>query len=151
MLWSPSYLGHLGYDNICYLVAKGIFKDIDYLEGCIDFCEAYTIGKQYRFSFSASNKQVHHKLDLIHFDLCGPFLLLYYGYQYYITFTDDCICYIWIYLLYAKAEAFTHFCEWKSMIELNIDILIKVLQIDRSGEYKSYTFNFFLSNYSILY
>ena len=144
-------LDHLGHNNICHLVAKGMFKGINCLEDHIDFCETCTVGKQYSFSFSASNKQAHCKLDLIHSDLCGPFSPLCHSYWYYITFTDDCICYIWIYLFHTKAKAFVCFCEWKSMIELNIGIFIKVLQTDGGGEYESHAFNSFFSNCGILH
>ena len=128
-----------------------MLEDIDHLKGHIDFCEACTIDKQYRFSFPTSNKQARHKLDLIHSDLCGPFSLSHHGYQYYITFTDDCIRYIWIYPLHTKAEAFARFCEWKSMVELNTGIFIKVLQTDGGGEYESHAFNSFLSNCGIIH
>ena len=73
-------LGHLGHNNICHLVAKGMFKGINCLEDHIDFCEACTVGKQYRFSFPASNKQACCKPDLIHSDLCSPFSLSCHGY-----------------------------------------------------------------------
>ena len=144
-------LGHLGHNNILCLVSKGILEGIDCLEDRVDFCEVCIVGKQYRFSFSASNKQACHKLDLIHSDLCGLFPSSRHGYQYYITFTDDCTHYIWIYPFYTKAKAFAHFCEWKSMVELNTDIFIKVLQTDEDGEYESHAFNSFLSNCGIIH
>ena len=128
-----------------------MLEGIDCLEDHVDFCQACTIGKQYRFSFPASNKQAHHKLDLIYSDLCGPFPSSHYGYQYYITFTDDCTRYIWIYPLCTKTETFARFREWKSMVELNTGIFIKILQTDRDGEYESHTFNSFLSNCSIIH
>ena len=66
------------------------------VDGRVDICEACIHGKQRRFPFPPSNKRAHHKLDIVHSDVCGPLPLSITGKKYFITFTDYHTHHTWL-------------------------------------------------------
>ena len=65
-------------------------------------------------------------LELVHSDICGKInTKSLSGAEYFLTVIDDCTCYVWVYLLKHKSEAFKKICEWKNMIShlLNLSFL----------------------------
>nr|KAJ0203629.1 hypothetical protein LSAT_V11C500229240 [Lactuca sativa] len=75
-------------------------------------------------------------LDLIHSDLCDIHATPSLGNKkYVVTFIDDASRYCYIYLLHSKDEALDKFKIYKQQVELHKNELIKVLRIDRGGEY----------------
>ncbi|KAL0455290.1 UNVERIFIED_CONTAM: hypothetical protein Slati_0868200 [Sesamum latifolium] len=57
------------------------------------------------------------------------------GYSYFITFTDDHSRYDYVYLMRYKSEAFGTFKEYRLEFENQTSRKIKVLRLDRCGEY----------------
>ena len=102
-------LGHLSYDNVKWLVDKGMVDGVTSVGGHIEFCEACVHGKQHRLPFPPSNKHARQKLDLIHSDVCGPLPISIGGKRYFITFIDDRTSKGWIYFMAKKSEAYTMF------------------------------------------
>ena len=72
--------------------------------------------------------------------MCGSFSTLYLNDQkYFISFIDDYLLYIHLYLLFDKAESFDDFKIFKIKIK-NKKIKIKIMRSDRDGEhYRRYT------------
>ena len=131
------HLGHLGHDNIKWLIAKGMVDGVDSVGGQIEFCEACVHGKQHRFPFPPSQKRAQWKLDLVHSDVCGPLPYSIGGKYYFITFIDDHTRNIWLYLMRHKHESYTKFREFKALVELQSEHHIKVLHTNGGGEYVS--------------
>ncbi|KAK9140345.1 hypothetical protein Scep_010026 [Stephania cephalantha] len=76
----------------------------------VEFCSICPLGKHYAIPFSVSNKMRNHVLDLIHTDLWGPSSITSSdGFNYYISFMDDCTRFTWIYPLKNKSEALKMF------------------------------------------
>ena len=53
----------------------------------------------------------------------------------YVSFIDDYSCKTWIYFLKNKEEVFIKFKEFKSIVENQIEKIIKTLRSDIHGEY----------------
>ena len=57
--------------------------------------------------------------------------------KYYITFIDNCTRYCYTYLLKSKDKALKMFKCYKNKVENQLNKKIKVIKIDRGGEYKA--------------
>jgi hypothetical protein len=69
-------------------------------------------------------------------NICGPFPINYvYGFDSFITFTDDFSCYGYIYPIKERSEALNKFKIFKAEVKNQHDIKIKVVRFDRVGEY----------------
>eukprot|EP00253_Pinus_taeda_P035295 PITA_35295 len=62
------------------------------------------------------------------------------GKQYFLTFIDDFTRKTWVYFLKNKSEVFEKFQNFKALVENQSGLRIKVLRIDRGGEYISKEF-----------
>ncbi len=75
-------------------------------------------------------------LDLVHSDLWGPApVQSLHGYHYLYTFTDDAKCWVWVYFLQRKSEAFKVFKDWLVEQERATDRKFKKYQVDNGGEF----------------
>ena len=83
--------------------------------------------------------QISNKLlAIVHFDVCGPLnIKTYRGMLHFVTFIDDFSWYGHIYLLHKKSEVFEKFQEHKKEFENQLGRNIKMLRLDRGGEYVS--------------
>ena len=74
----------------------------------------------------------------MHTNECGPFdVPSKGGYLYFITFIDDYSRYGFVYLMQHKSEVFKKFKEFRHKVEKQIEKSIKVIRLDREGEYLS--------------
>ena len=116
---------HLGHLNICSV--KQLFKkDMvhcvslpeKYLKETPPICECCIQGKM---QCTVLPKHLSHKtavLDLVHSDLWGPLPVKSRGgSHYFISFTDDSLCYSWICYLQKKSDAFVVSKEWHLEVE----------------------------------
>ena len=75
-------------------------------------------------------------MEIIHTDICGPFNVKSVdGFDLFITFTDDCSRFSYIYPMKERAEALDKFKLFKAEVENQYDWKIKIVRSDRSGEY----------------
>lgn len=75
-------------------------------------------------------------LEVIHIDICGPFLTQTHdGFKYFITFTDDLSRFGYVYLIVEKSNALDMFKVFKAEVENQLDLKIKVVISDRGGEF----------------
>ena len=73
-------------------------------------------------------------LGLVHSDLCvinGE--LIKGGKRYFITFTDDCTRFCYVYLLKSKYEALNYFKTYNVEVENQLERKIKRLRSDHDG------------------
>ena len=76
------------------------------------------------------------KLELVHTDLWGPFLVASLGgSRYYIVFIDDSSRKIWVYFLKNKFDVFENFKKWNAMVETETNLEVKYLRSNNKGEY----------------
>jgi hypothetical protein len=113
-------------DDILHLLD---FSNSDYCIDCIK--EKYT--KQVK---KGEAKQSAGILEIIHTDICGSFPVKYVdGFDSFITFTDDFLCYGYIYPIKERSEALDKFKIFKTEVENQHNIKIKVVRSDRGGGY----------------
>jgi len=62
------------------------------------------------------------------------------GSHYVLTFIDDYTRKTWVFLLKQKSEVFEHFHQYMDLVENKSGYYIKVLRIDKGGEYISNDF-----------
>ena len=75
-------------------------------------------------------------MELIHTDICGPFILTPMGgYRYFITFTDDFSSYGHVELICEKSDYLVAFKEFKVKMKLQKNKNLKAIRPDRGGEF----------------
>ena len=112
-------------------------------------CESCIIGKQHRESFPIGKSyKGRAPLEIVDSDLCGYMQTPSIGNKlYFITFIDDYSMKIWVYFLKHKSESFEVFKQFKFMVEKKSGHYIKILRIDKGGEFLSNVFlSFFKTN-----
>nr|GEW82899.1 ribonuclease H-like domain, reverse transcriptase, RNA-dependent DNA polymerase [Tanacetum cinerariifolium] len=83
-------------------------------------------------------------LDLVYEDLCGPITPpTPSGKRYIFLLIDDNSRYMWVYFLNTKDQAFETFKEFKKSIENKLRTTLKMLRMDRGGEFTSNEFTQF--------
>ncbi|PRQ59012.1 putative RNA-directed DNA polymerase [Rosa chinensis] len=131
-------LGHISKERLKTLIKNKILPELDF-DDLIDCIECYK-GK---LTNSRKKTAVRSQklLELIHTDICGPFKhKTICGNSYFITFTDDCSRYCYIYLLSEKSQALQAFKIFRTEVELQQETKIKIVRSDRGGEfYGKYT------------
>ena len=102
-------------------------------------------------SFPSKGHRANDLLELIHSDVCGPFnVQARGGYEYFVTFIDDCSRYGYAYLMHRKSETFEKFKEFRVETEKQLGKPIKALRSDRGGEYLDEEFRSYLTDNGIL-
>ena len=100
-------------------------------------CETRVKAKLTRSSFQSVERHTE-PLNLIHNGISDlKFVQTRGGNKYFITFVDDSTKYCYVYLLKSKDEVIEKFVLYKSEVENQLNIKIKVLRSDRGGEYES--------------
>jgi transposase InsO family protein len=75
-------------------------------------------------------------LELIHTDICGPFPIESVdGFDLFIIFTDNYSRYDYIYPIKHRSESLGKFKIFKTEVENEHNLKIKVVRSDRGGEY----------------
>jgi len=119
--------------------------------GEFDKCEICAKSKLIKKPFP-SVKRNSNLLDLVHSDICEfNGMLTRGGKRYFITFVDDCNKYLYVYLMRSKDEAFTMFKKYKAEVENQLEKKIKVLHLDRGGEYFLNEFSSFCEEHGIIH
>ena len=138
-IWHRRF-GHLGMKNLPKLATDQLVNGLDYdVTKDIKFCEPCVDGKHYPSSFPKSGgRQATKLLEIVPCDVCGRLeAKSLSGAEYFVTFIDDKLRYIWIYILKNKSEVLKKILEWKPMVEKSSCEKIKTLRSDNGGEYTS--------------
>ncbi|CAI7820330.1 unnamed protein product [Closterium sp. NIES-54] len=91
-------------------------------------------------------------LGVVHADLCGPFReAAKVGSRYLLVLKDRKTRYVWAYPLAKKSDALAAFQKWLSMAERQCKTTVKVLRIDRGGEFLGHDFLLFLDEKGIIH
>lgn len=119
-------LRHVNVDRINRLVKDGplIFLKIE----SYPVCQSCPQRKMTKMPFPKKAARATEMLELIHSDVCGPMIIpARGGFEYFITFTDDCSRFEYIYLMRHKFESFEKFKEFKAEVEKQLGKYIKML------------------------
>jgi hypothetical protein len=125
-------LGHISRGRIERLVKEEILEPLDFtdLEKCIDCIK----GKFVKKIKKDVAKQSASVLEIIYTDICGPFnVRTVDGSDSFITFTNDYLCYGYIYPIKERSKALDKFKIFKAEVENQLDKKIKIVRSDRGG------------------
>ncbi|GMJ02624.1 hypothetical protein HRI_003931600 [Hibiscus trionum] len=100
-------------------------------------CVACQMGKSHKLPFQASESVYHDPFHLVFTDLWGPAHVTSSGFLYYITFVDAATRHCWLFLLKAKSQAVNAFLQFQQLVKTQFGAVIRELQSDWGGEYKS--------------
>lgn len=133
------------------LLKQGMANGINYTDTVRSTCVACCEGKQSRIPFpKRSYNRATEKLGLIHSDLCGPMSISSFsGAKYLVTFIDDYTRMTFGYFIKSKDEVFSAFKTFKSLVENQTDLKIKMLRTDNGREYINKNFQMFLQQCGI--
>ena len=110
---------------------------LPYIKNDDEVCERCIFGKQHRESFSNRNWKASEHIALVHSDLCGPMETMYFGKaHYFLTFINYFSRKTWVYFLQEKSEVFSHFLEFKALVEKQSGFKILTLRTNNGGEYR---------------
>ena len=115
------------------LIKKSILPPLEFLdlEQCIDCIKGKYVKK-----IKKDTKRRAGILEIVHIDICGPFPVKSVdGYNSFITFTDDYSRFGYIYPIKERSEALNKFKIFKTEVENQHNLKIKVVRSDRGGEY----------------
>ena len=138
-------LGHLNIKSVKTL--RGMVSGMDLHQLKVDAssftCEGCIEGKQQRLPFAGEAATRATKvLEIVHSDVYGPMKTTSMeGCKYFVTFIDDFSRKIWLYPIKAKSECFDKFKEFKTLVENQSEMKIKVFRSDNGGEYMSKKFD----------
>jgi hypothetical protein len=117
-----------------HLIKEEILMLIDFsdLSHCIECIQ----GKYVKYIKKIGETHSSGVLKIIHTNICGPFnMKSIYGFNSFITFTDDFSRYRYIYPIRERYEALDKFKIFKDEVKNQHNVKIKVMRSDRGGEY----------------
>lgn len=105
-----------------------------------ELCHACCLGKSHRLPFTLSTTVYTHPFELVVCDLWGPAPMKSTGgYTYFLTCVDAFSRFVWVTPLRLKSDTLTQFIQFKKMVELQFNCLIKCVQSDGGGEFRPFT------------
>ena len=107
-------------------------------------CPGCAEGKMTRSVFPASDQRSAKPFDKIHMDLKEMPVHLYHGYNYFLIIFDDATSHGWTVNLKQKSNAAPAIQQFIAMVKTQFGLLIKEVQIDAGGEFKSQELTVFL-------
>ncbi|KAG7567097.1 Integrase catalytic core, partial [Arabidopsis thaliana x Arabidopsis arenosa] len=142
-------LGHMSLNNLKVLAGKGLLNGKEIKE--LDFCEHCVMGKSKRLSFNVGKHDAVDALSYVHADLWGSSNLSpsLSGKQYFLSIIDDKTRKVWLYFLKTKDETFEKFCEWKELVENQVDRKVKCLRTDNGLEFCNTRFDSYCKTHGI--
>ena len=125
-------LCHISRGRIERLIKENILHSLVFDdEKCID-----CIKRKYHKKIKKGTNRSQGVLEIIHTNICGSFNVKSVdGFDLFITFTDDCSRFGYIYPMKERAKALDKFNLFKAEVENQHDRKITIVRSDRGGEY----------------
>lgn len=152
LLWHRR-LGHINTKDLNKM-KNGAVEGVDYKDSyevtkstCAVCCE----GKQSRLPFPTGTRATE-VLEIVHADVCGPMETKSIGLsKYFLLLVDDYSRMSFVYFMKEKNEVYKYFREFKSMVENQKNVNIKILRTDNGGEFCSKEMEGFLKSFGIVH
>lgn len=134
-------MGYLNFQGLMLLRKKNMVNGLLYIELDNKVSEGCIFGKQHKEKFSNRTWKGREHLALVHSDLCGLMETMSLGKaRYFLIFIDEYSKKTWVYFLQEMFEVFSHFLEFKALVEKHSGLKIFTLRTNNGGEYKSNEF-----------
>jgi Pol polyprotein len=141
-------LGHISVNAICALIHAGFISGLQLIDNFPPFiCDSCKYAKTTCKSIhkEQSELQAQGFRDEVHTDVWGPSLThSLSGRCYYVTFTDNCTCYMKLDVLHTKDEAFKAYKDFAAWAQTQHGMHIKCLHSNCSSEFTSNEFTTYL-------
>ncbi|KAL2623656.1 hypothetical protein R1flu_003861 [Riccia fluitans] len=135
-------LGHMSEKGMEVLRKQNLLSGLK--SSKLDFCEHCVFGKHKRSAFGIGIHRSTEVLEYAHSDVWGKSPIpSHSGKEYYISFIDDYLRYVWVYFLHHKSEVFATFVKWKAQVETQIGKKVRCLRSDNGREYISGEFEMY--------
>jgi len=125
ILWH-NRLEDISIERIKRLVNKGFLETLDSSNfvTCVDYIKGKQINKT-----SKGAKKSNEVLKIIHIDIYGPFSAHCLNcHRYFISFIDNHIKYLYLYLLFSKNETLDAFKTYKKEVKRQLEKKINILR-----------------------
>ena len=141
-LWHKR-LGHFHTEGLQRMTRSEAVTGLPSLHFSRHTCTGCQLGKHTRSKLpKISRHSTSRVLELIHFDVCGPFRQQSLGgHRYFVTFIDDFSRRMWIYFLSHKSEVLTKFQNFVHLVESSTGQRVQTIRSDNGGEYTSTAFS----------
>lgn len=134
-LWHLCY-GHVHSEGLRLLKEKNMVIGLPTINKNSHVCKGCICGKMHKLPFPKTSLRAKAPLKLVHSDICGPMKTpTPRNKRYFILFVDDYTRMMWIYFLNQKSEAFSTFLQFIALVERETGFLMKILRIDRGGDF----------------
>jgi hypothetical protein len=149
-LWHKR-LGHQNYDDIKLMISKDMVVGLklDSNEKPDPICEPCLAGKMHANPFPSTENRATEVLELVHSDVHQVGVRSHSGFNYWVTFIDDCGRYKAVMPMRNKSDTFSCFKTYKAWAENLTGKKIKRFRENKGGEYMSNEFNAFLETHGI--
>jgi hypothetical protein len=143
--------GHLNVPTLQKLYMGDMVCGLSTISKASMLCDGYSIRKQCRIPFpSKSSYRADEALELVHGDLCRPLkLATLEGKTMFLLMVDDMSCYMWLILLSAKSDVARMIKQVQAQAEAECGKKLKVLCMDRGGEFTSSSFIDYCNNIDV--
>ena len=135
-LWHCRF-GHIGMDATKAALTKDYVKGVVF-EGSFlhDHCIACIVGKSPQHPYSHNGHHATKIRELLHMDLCGPYLVKAPGGKlYFYNILDDCSNFGFTVGLQKKSDSFSFYLTTESFIERSNGILVTSIHVDGALEF----------------
>lgn len=133
----------LWHKRVSHIIEKGlnVLAKKKLLSDCkgakLEKYEHCLAGKQNRVSFKSNPpSRKTELLELVHSDLCGPMKTkTLWGALYFVTFIDDCLKKLWVYILKTKDQVLGVFKQFQASVERETGKKLKCIRTDNGCKY----------------
>lgn len=127
-------MGHSGEKSLQNMVKHDLMKGPKTCK--LELCKHCVLGKQSKVMFGTAIYNTKGILDCVLSDVCGPTRTTSLGgMHYFVTFVDDFLRRVWVYMMKTKDEVLDRFLKWKNMAENQTGRMIKRRQTNNGIEY----------------
>jgi transposase InsO family protein len=129
--------GHLHFEALKRLSAKGMVWDLPSLDHVKQFCDICVLMKQKQLPFpQQSSFRAKEQLELVHGDLCGPMTpATPGGWRCFLLLIDDLSRYMWVVVLGSKGEAVDAIRHAQAAAEVECGHKLHMLRTDNGGKF----------------
>jgi transposase InsO family protein len=134
--------GHISFQELKKLQSSGMVRGLPPIDHVDQLCDSCLAGKQRRSPFPAQARcRADGVLELVHGDICGPITPTTLSEnRYFLLLVDAMSRFMWLCLLASKDQTPTAVRRFKAVTELETGWKLKVLRMDRGGEFTSVEF-----------
>jgi transposase InsO family protein len=124
-------MGHRDVKGLKSSMTGALFDDV-YVHNCCVCSMANIRRKKFK---KCRMTQAERLLFCIFIDICGPFIIGYRQFLYFMLIVDDFAHYAFIFFLKHRNDALTNFKQYKAAVEKYMDVDVTIIHIDNAPKF----------------